>query len=255
VKAVLDSLDGISEALQGEYEQRDGKYVLKIEGDVPGLVTASTLSEANGKLAEFRESNRALNAAKTELDAKLATFEGIDPAEYKAAKDKIAELESKGVKKGDDITKIVQDAVSAAVTPVSEQLEAFKKQASDAQQALARKDLESALQTAGLKAGVEEKALPDYLRRGVEVFGFDGEGKVVAKNGDTPLYSKDCPAEPLGMEEWASGLSTEAPHLFKPSKGGGANPGPGGPVPERTVTPDQFGASLEDIAAGKVTVQ
>ena len=32
LKAIVDTLDAVPEAVRGEYEQRDGKFVLKVEG-------------------------------------------------------------------------------------------------------------------------------------------------------------------------------------------------------------------------------
>src|SRR6185436_8304747 len=90
---------------------------------------------------------------------------------------------------------------------------------------LAKKGLESTLTQVGIKAGVDDRALPDFLRRGLDIFHFE-DGKVVAKGADgAPVYRG---GEPMTPESWLAGLPTEAPHLFKPSKGGGANPTPGG---------------------------
>jgi predicted RNase H-like nuclease (RuvC/YqgF family) len=221
LKYIVATLTDVEETLRSHYEPRDGRFVIKLEG-----FDFATAEENARKLAEFRDNNRALNATKAELEAKLKALEGIDPAEVTALKAKVTELEGKlkGSKGADDVQKLLE----AAVAPLKKQLDDLGTERNATAQKLADKELESALQTAGIKAGVDEKALPDYIRRGKEIFSMV-DGKMAAKKGDTPLFSKDRPAEPLSMDEWAKALPAEAPHLFKTSGGGGATPGPGGP--------------------------
>lgn len=244
MKATISSLSEIQETLRSEYEPKDGKFVLKLEGDMPGLVTAAQLAESNTKLAEFRDNNRSLNALKSELETSKAALEA-----------KIGELQKTGVKEPADVEAKIAKAVQEAVGPLATQLRDLQKSEADAKLALSRRELESSLTSAGLKAGVDEKALPDYLNRGLSVFKHK-DGKILATNGDTPLYSKKN-GDPLSVDEWASGLSAEAPHLFKPSKGGGASPGHGGIVGARKVIsndPLEFGRNLESIAKGETIV-
>jgi hypothetical protein len=250
MKVVLSSLSEVPDALRTEYEERDGKFYLKVEGDPQGFVKSSELADANAKLVEFRDSNRSLKAI-------VAKFEGIDPDEHKMLKEKIAELEKQGVKGGEDINAIVQKALENAVTPLQSKLEEIQEREKKATAALARKDLESMLTQAGLNAGIGEKAIPDYLRRGLETFTLE-DGKAVARNGDTPLYSKAKPTVPLSIGEWAAELSSEAPHLFKPSKGGGASPGPGGDGSRSTYDPNSdadFLSNVDKIAKGEMTAR
>ena len=258
MKAVLDALDGISEPLRTEYELKDGKYHLKIEGQPVGFAKATDLTEANSKLTEFRDNNRSLNAQKTELEAKLKGFEGIDPVEYAKTTQKIKDLEKKGIKGGEDVAEIVKAAVAAAVKPLEEREVARAASEKAAVERADREGLRASLSAAGLKAGIEERAMPDFIQRGMGVFKVI-DGNVVARKGDAPIFSKAKPAEELTTEEWATELQTEAPHLFKPSKGGGAggSSGGGGPVVKKTITADplEFGRNLEGIAKGEVIVQ
>ena len=88
-----------------------------------------------------------------------------------------------------------------------------------------------------------------------EKLGGGEDGSVVAMKGDEPVYSNKKPSEALTPAEWATDMLPEqAPHLFPPSGGGGAHHqgGPGGrKIDNDAVT---FGKNIEDIAAGKVTV-
>jgi hypothetical protein len=240
MKVTVSSLDEVPESLQSEYEEKDGKFYLKLEGEPSGYAKASDL-------AEFRDNNIALQKRIKKLSAE---FEGIDPAEHKKLKGRIAELEKQGIKgDGDSLQKIIEKAV----TPLQKKLEEMSEREKRANEALEKRDLESLLSKEGLKAGISEKAMPDYLRRGLEVFKLD-DGKAVARDGDTPLFSKVKPSEPLSISEWVGGLSSDAPHLFKASAGGGSKPagGDGGAVTYDPADQDAFLANVDKIAKGEV---
>lgn len=226
MKTILESLEGIPEALHGEYENREGKFYLKVEGDPHGYVKASDLADSNGKLSEFRETNRTLNTKVTELEERLKSFDGFDPEEHKKLKEKITELEKKGVKGADDITQKIQAAVDSAVKPLVSKVEDLEKSNTEKDAALTKKELESRIAAAAREGGVLDQAYPDFLNRALSIWKMDGE-KLVARNGDTPIYSKAKPAEPMTIKEWTSDLSQSAPFLFKPSHGGGAEGGGG----------------------------
>jgi len=253
-KAVVPSLDAVPEALRSEYEkQADGTFALKLEGAPAGFVAAKDLAEVNSKLAEFRDNNRTLNAAKTELEQKLAALKDIDPVEYKATKDKLAALEKKAPE-----SEVALKALQTQIETLGKQIADSNKAASDAAEKLARKELESTLTTHALKAGLQEQAIPDFLARGAQVWIIE-DGKPVAKRGGAPLFSKKNGANPLTPEEWVGDMVTEAPHLFKASSGGGhphagANGnGSAGNGQVRTIPEGQplTGQDVADIAAGK----
>jgi hypothetical protein len=253
LKPVVTDISQVPEVFRSEYEQRDGKWFLKLDGDPPGYVLAATAEENARKLAEFRDNNRALNTLKAELETRLKSFDGIDPASHQALKERIAELEGKqkGMKGDDDVKRLLD----AAVTPLMQRLDALTASDQEKARKLDEKELETELTQAGIKAGVDDLALPDFIRRGKETFRRE-EGKTVGKRGDTPLFSRSRPAEPLGVEEWVADLPKEAPHLFKPSGGGGARPGAGPPQANgavRVIPPDaRLSASdVSDIASGK----
>lgn len=254
MKFVVASLTDIPEALRGEYEEKNGKFYLKTEGEYAPLV------ESNTKLAEFRDNNRALNNQVTEFKEKLKVFDGIDPKEHADLKTKITELETAGVKGKGDVAAQITAAVANALKPVQDKLAAREASEAAAQIALARTNLENKLREVGTKVGIEERAMPDYINRGTQVFKLV-DGKIVARNGDAPIFSKERPAEELGMEEWATTiLQPDAPFLFKTSKGGGAG-GEGNTgrfTGQRKVIssdPLEFGRNLEGIAKGEVIVQ
>ncbi len=253
MKSVITTLEEVAEPLRTEYEARDGKFHLKIEGDIPAVVAANT------KLAEFRDNNRTLNSKVTELEGNIAKFKDIDPAKYAEMTTKLADFENKGIKPGTDLTKMISDAIASATGPLEKKLADREASEKAAQEALARSTVENQLREAGMKVGVEEKAITDFIRRGTEVF-KPVDGKPAPRKADgSPIFSKKNVTEELSMEEWATELQGEAPFLFKPSRGGGAGGsgnGGGGGGPKRTIQADpmEFGKNLEDIAKGNVQV-
>lgn len=252
MKFVLNSLTDVAEALRGEYEERAGKFYLKTEGDYPLLV------ESNTKLAEFRDNNRTLNTKVTDLTDNLKKFEGIDPTEHATLKTRLADLEKTGAKDKDSVGELIKAAVKAAVDPLLLENKTRKESEEAARAAVARTGLENQLREAGNKAGIDDRAMPDYINRGLQVFKLV-DGKAAPRNGDAPIFSKTSPANELSMDEWAAALQTDAPFLFKTSKGGGAggNGSAGGFTGVRkTISSDpiEFGRNLESIAKGETIV-
>jgi hypothetical protein len=72
-------------------------------------------------------------------------------------------------------------------------------------------ELEGALRDAALRAGVDGRAVPDVVARGLKVFKLE-KGQPVPS---TPRYSRARPQDVLGVDEWAAELRHEAPHLFR----------------------------------------
>lgn len=251
MKFVISALTEVAEALRSEYEEKDGKFVLKLEGDYPPLL------DANAKLVEFRDNNRALNSKVTKLETDLKKFEGIDPQEHAALKVKVSELEKGGIKNQDDVSKAIKEAVKAAVAPLEEDLRVRKESEAAAKAEAARERLENKLREAGIAGGIEERAISDFIARAQKVFKLI-DGNIVPRKADnTPIFSRIKPAEELSLEEYTKDLRSEAPFLFKPSKGGGAGNAGGGVVVKQTISNDplEFGKNLEGIAKGEVVVQ
>jgi hypothetical protein len=265
MKAVYQSQDEIPEALRGEYEEKGGSFVLKVDGELPTIAELKAAAvAAEQKVAGFRENNitllKELGAqSMEEAKEKLRTLKTVDPAEYQRLKARTAELEGQGIRSPEDVNKIFLERtraqVAEAVKPLQDKLDAISKREAQAQAQLARTTLENALRDAASKAGVDERALPDFLNRGLNVFVLK-DGQVVALKNGEPVFSRRRAGETLSAEEWAQDLATDAPHLFRPSKGGGAAGGGGAPR-KRYVSNDplDFGANLDAIAKGEVAVQ
>jgi len=245
MKVVIPTLTDVPDALHSEYtKQDDGTYRLKVEGDIPEL------TEFKNKVTEFRDTNVNLMKKNDEVLKKLKMYEGIDPTEHIKMKTRLEALE----KKGDpgDIDSRIRSAVAAETGPLKEQITLERTSRETAELKLKRRDLEGRLREVGTKIKVADSAMTDFLSRGMQVFNLDG----IAMDGESSLYSKEKPTEPLGMEEWGNILFEQAPHLFTPSKGGGADPR-AGLHGKRTMdgsNPVELGRNLEAIAKGEIIV-
>lgn len=249
MKAVVESLDAVPEVNRGEYEQRDGKFVLKLEGDHPEV------AGHRNKVAEFRDNNIRLMKDLDAATGKLKAFDGVDPNEYVTLKTRVADFEKLG-KDPNSILDVTRKQVEAATQPLLEKLTAIEAKEKAANAALARKELEATLTKAAMAVGVSESAVQDFIVRGAQVFTYE-DGKVVAKNGDSPVFSKRHPAAMLDVIEWAEDLSQSAPHLFKPSKGANTPGGLNTPSPKKFVNgndPLEFGRNIDGIIKGEVGV-
>lgn len=258
LKAVLDKIEGLPADVAKEYVARDGKFHLQLEGDVPGYVLKTTHDEQLVKLTEFRDNNRALNTAKTELEVKLKAFEGVDPAKYK---DMETKLKNVGANDG-DVASVIEKAVKAAVDPLQTKMAAYEAKDKQNTVALAQKTFESAMKDAAIKAGVDEKMLPHFVDFAQKTFKYDeATNSFQPKKGDTPIFSVKRPAEMISPEEWAASQAAEAPGFFKPSSGGGAGGGNGNGARmlggKKVIGTDavEFGKNIESIAKGETVVQ
>lgn len=247
LKPLVESLDGVPEAFRSEYVEKPGVgFVLAIDGELPEV------GEYKGKVAEFRDNNIRLAKELEAVRASLKAFEGVDPAKYREATQRLADLERQGVGRGEDVSAVVARQVKAATEPLLHELTQIKTDRENAKRELARKTVEGNLRDVASKVGVNEKAVADFIRRGLDTFNLEGK----AMDGDEPRFSRKNPSQPLSMEEWALDLQAEAPHLFNSSTGGGARGSDGRGSASRYVSSDplEVGRNLEDIASGKVAV-
>jgi len=237
IKIVVAALTDVPENLRSLYEQKDGKYVLALEGDVPGFVAAKDLAEANGKIVELRDTNikllkgigaETIEAALTRVaaisgidTAKLVALKDLDLVAAKAALERVAALEAKGVKSGEDVQAQITAALTAALTPLREELAGEKKARTEAQQRADRALLRQTIGDKYVKAGGKPSALDFIVDR--------APFRVVdnAVSAQENKYSADKPGEPMGLDEWLAGAVKEFDFAFEPSKGGGAVGGAG----------------------------
>ena len=268
MKTVVSTLDGVPEALRGEYEEKDGRFVLKVEGEVAGYVPASELASANGRVVEFRDRNVELlkGVAKlagveqatdlTPLESLLEKYKGVDPEEFKSLKAEAEKLKKKGVNKSDDLDATIKAAVDAALHPVKEALESERKVRKQAQGQIDDATLRQAVGDRFVKVGGKPKAVDYMVGQAKDVFHVES-GEVKAKPN---RFSAKAPGEPLSIEEWLLSMVTEADFAFEPSKGGGSSGSTdrgGVPVGAKQLvdpTPQQLGQHMKEISKGEMVV-
>lgn len=235
LKQTLDDIHEVIGPLRDFYaKSEDGKFHLSVDGE-------------SSKLAAFRDKNIALMKEAvqlktkyegidpdatlvklTEAEAKLAAFDGVDPAEYRLLKAR------------PDVTKRAAELEADLATEKA---------------AHAATQFKNTTTVEFLKAGGRESAV-DYM--------VTEAAKVFAVDGTTKEFSKENPGVPLTVAEWMTQQFTTSNFAFNPSRGGGAGPTQTGGVHRlgahsgknelRNPTPQQLGAHASDIAKGKLKV-
>jgi len=253
---VVDKLEDVPEAARSFYVQRDGKFHVDLAGAPAGFVSAADLAAANGKVVEFRDKNVALLQEIEPLRTLKTNVGDLDIPAARTAQTELAEIKKKGVTKPDDVTKLVQDGITAALKPVQDQLASISETAKADKKRADDLMLRQTISDAFTKAGGEPGALDFIVSRTNGAFVIEGGAIKAAAN----QFSIDKPGEPLTVAEWMARQIKEAPFAFKPSSGGGANPLTGGNRQENRAgvtiikdpTPQQLGEFAGDVKAGKV---
>lgn len=254
VKAFVDSVEDVPEALRDLYVERDGRYVLDVEGMIP-----------QERLREFRDNNIRLLKEQEELKRQLSEFSAIDPKKYAEMQQRMQEIDDQKMIDAGKIEELLQARTARLVADYDAQIKGYQKKVQELESGhatlsdeLAKERIDNRLRDVASATGVRKTALPDLINRGRRVWKLV-DGLPVAMQGEQTIYGKD-PSKPMSMEEWVTSLAEEAPHLFEPSSGSGAqNQGNHGARPGvRTIPrgdPAAFGKHLEDIASGKAVVQ
>ena len=249
-KLTKDEHAALPDALKEHYKAEGDEFWLESEG----LITKSELDAANAKVIEFRNNNQALNAKATELETLKEKFKDVDPAEYERVKGELEEIKKKGITKPDDVTTKIQEAVTAAVKPLSDKLADAELKRLESDTELQQSRLRSGLTTAALEGKALKKAVGWVVNSAMDVFELDATGTLKAKAGH---FSADKPAELISIGEWMTEQAKgDLSFAFETSRGGGSGE-PGGGTPPNTATqvvtrdPAELGKHLEDLASGK----
>lgn len=173
----------VPEGLETYYEEKDGAYVLKVEG----LPQPQVDTTAKTKLDEFRTTNIALKQQIEELQSKT----------------KVADVS-------------VDELVKQAVAPMSQRLQLIEQERTHLQAQLEEVVLSDKIKEEALKAGVYDTALQDIVNRAKATFTVK-DGKPLSKTN-----AVDENGNALSPEAWIQALTKDAPHFFKQSQGTGA---------------------------------
>lgn len=241
LKAVVEDINAVPEALRAFYTAQDGKYMLPVDGLVP-----------KSKLDEFRANNILLAQ---ERDALRQRFEGIDPEKARELLAKAQTEQDKKLIDAGKLDELVAQRVDAMRKDFETQLSGETSKSQKLQTQLEVLLIDGAMRDAAARAGVRSTAVEDVLLRGRNMFRLV-DGKAVPMQGDEVMYGKS--GEAMNMDEWLAGLCTSAPHLFEPSRGGGAAGGASAaPIGNQRIQASDtkgFLNNLTGIARGDVRV-
>jgi hypothetical protein len=219
------------------YEQKNGKWVLKVEGadehpDVVGL---------RGALENERRDRSTREKELAELKAKI---DGLDPEAARAALKRVAELEQQmnegeiPTKFKEPFDKAVESRVASMRADSERQIKAYEKSLNEEKgrtktlsEKLEELTIDNAVRAEAVKAGLHDWAVEDAVMHARGVYKLDQHGHPIPyKPGtkDEILYGKD-PKSPMPVAEWLSNKVAEKPGWVKGSSGGGSGNGNGRP--------------------------
>ena len=208
LKFKYDSKEQVPEEHLPFYAERDGAFVL----DVDGVVDKS-------KLDEFRTSNVELIKERDELKKR---FEGIDPEEVQKLAEEKRKLEEEQQLKAGEFEKVLEKRVKAIKEDKEKAVEGLTAERDGLHRQLSTIKIDQAVVNVATKRGLRHTALPDVTSRARSVFKLvNGVPTAYESDGTTVRVGKDG-ITPLNLEEWVDALVSDAPHLFESNSGGGA---------------------------------
>jgi hypothetical protein len=216
-----DAGSEIPDVLREHYVEKDGAWVLQTD---PAMEDVTGLKNA---LTQERNLRREAEKGYSELKIK---FEGVDPDEVVKLRERVKGLDDADVYDKQGIEALVLRRTESMkadherqLTQKTRELEALKTEREDLKRRWEQDRIRTALLQAGASAGVYDRAMDDFVQRGLGVFNaLDEEGLPVSRKADGEIrYGKDG-ISPLRPEEWGVALKPTAPHLWPPSAGGGA---------------------------------
>jgi hypothetical protein len=223
LKATLteDEYGALDPKIQELYKKSGDGYLLDAEGveDVRGLKST---------LEKLKAERKTLDGRIKELTDKWGD---LDPEQARKALDELQKLADKKLMDEGKVEELLTQRLAArdkehdrVVKNLEKKLEAELAARTAATRRLEEALIDNGLRTAAGKAGVRPAAMTDLVLRGKNVFRLHEDKVTPFREDGEILYGKD-PKLPMTMEEWISGLATDAPHLFEENKGGGSEPG------------------------------
>ncbi len=195
-------------------------YVLDVDGAVDG-----------DRFNEFRTNNIKLNGTVTELTQK---FDGIDPVKARELMAIASDLEAEKLVKKGEIDKVIGQRTEAMKVEHEKQLTKLTTEQKRLLSRLEELEINQAAVREATEFGLKPSAVLDITARARLIFTLhEGKPTAFGPDGKTPIFGKDG-TEPLTIREWVESQVTQAPHLFEPNAGGGANGGGSGGASKHT---------------------
>ena len=176
MKASYKTKDEIPAQFTDEYEEKDGLFVLRVDGELPG--SGAELDKARQSITQFRDTNSALLAGIArlagvervkdigspfqELEARVQELSKVDPEQYQKAMAELESFRKKGIGNPGDIDTKLEALERLVKEERDARLRSDKaRQEADAQ--VARAALRNQIGARAQKANVRADAL-DYIR-------------------------------------------------------------------------------------------
>ncbi len=218
LKAWVDKIEDVPEAVRGEYTQVGERFELAVEGALD-LTAAKALRNENGarRISE-KKANDALAIWKP-------LIEGKKPDEILAILDRVPELEAAAAGKIDEnkINSMVETRVGSKLAPVQRQVTTLTASLAEKDAIIAgyqtkertRAVHDSVREAIGKSKGFQPSAAEDALILAERMFEVTDDGKVVTKDGVGVTPGVDAVV-------WLQDLQTKRAHWWGPTEGGGA---------------------------------
>jgi hypothetical protein len=208
LKFKFKSKDEIPADQQALYVERDGSFVLDVDGAVD-----------KSKLEEFRANNITLA---NQLAEQKKRFEGIDPDQVRKLAEEKQRLEEAQQLKGGEVDKVVEGRLKTAKSEWDKQFAAVTSERDSLNARLTAIQIDQGVIASATKRGLRPTAMPDITARARTVFRLvDGAPRAYEADGQTVRVGKDGIA-PMTLDEWVDQQVADAPHLFESNAGGGA---------------------------------
>ena len=207
LKFKLKSKDEVPAELSNLYVERDGAWLLDVDGAVD-----------KAKLEEFRATNVALMKERDELKQR---FEGIDPDEVRKLADEKRRFEEAQQLKAGEAEKVVGTRLRAVKGDLDKKLASATSERDALNARLTAIQIDQAVVTEATRRGLRASAIPDITSRARNTFRLvNGVPQAFEADGQTARVGKDG-MTPLSLAEWADLQVSEAPYLFESNAGGG----------------------------------
>lgn len=219
LKYRVKSLDEVDSKYHDLYTEKDGEYVL----DVEGVKTQEDIDRLQESLRKERNDHK-------ETKEKYRSLDGLDVEDVIAKLDEYDELKAKADNSGNDdekVEKLVEARMRSKLAPLERELQQAKAKNGELEGEVNQykgkekeRTIHDHIRKAAATAKVRDTAIEDALVYGERVFDVDESGRVVTKDGVgvTPGLTPDV---------WLSEIKNQRPHWWPESKGAGANGGNG----------------------------
>lgn len=211
LKKTIAALTEVDEALRTLYVEKDGKFLLDLEGE------DDAGAELKVALEKERRSRSAAEKALKDLKSQLGD---MDPEKAKEALRMIAELEEKNLLGEGKFEEAVSKRVERIAAEGKLREDALAAESKQLRGQLEELLIDNGIRSVAAKAGILPTAIDDAVLFGKTVWRLK-DGKPVPMKGEEILYGKE-PNQPMTMEEWISERAKDRAHWFGASTGGGA---------------------------------